>query len=202
MGEGADGPLQNTPKPFHGARWRHPWRQRFWRGPSAPSRQFPAGADGKGGIKGRSKSKKGSHRLPFLLVGVRALCVAKGSDPGSWLAFAHPSAERNAGWRGWVRLTGTVSGMDAAAKPPGTGLRRVPGSLTHPGPTANQQSAGNALNLTAPRKYPPHPCRCRCTSSPCRTSAGDDAGRAAGSRYGSRRSRPADGPGRSRRPAG
>ncbi len=190
--------------------------------------------------------------------------VESGSDPFAQQraltpafdpAFAHPSAARNVGWRGWVRLTGTVSGMGQAHAPGGLGrtpnpglaacaglrtlasrcqapmgegallakhcfasarthsrqrlgrtaergLRRVPGSLTHPGPTANQQSAGNALNLTAPRKYPPRPCRCRCTWSPCRTSAGDDAGRAAGLRYGSRRLHPAGGPGQSRRPAG
>gem|GEM_PF-2073564 len=84
---------------------------------------------------------------------------------------------------------------------PEGGVTACPGQPCRPGPRHEAQR-GNALNLTAPRKYPLRPCRCRCTSSPCRTSAGDDAGRAAGSRYGSRRSHRAGGPGQSRRPAG
>jgi len=146
----------------------------------------------------QEQKQKGSHRLPFCLLGSEPFAQQRALTP----APAHPSAARNVGWHGWVRLAGTVSGMDAAAKPPRTGLRRVPGSLTHPGPAAERHPAGNALNLTAPRKCPPRPCRCRCTSSPCRTSAGDDAGRAAGSRYGSHRWHPAGGPGRSHHPAG
>ena len=54
--------------------------------------------------------------------------------------------------------------------------------------------------LRAPRRCPPRPCRCRCTWSPCRTSAGAGAGRGPGWRCGLRRSHPADGPARSRRP--
>ena len=185
------------------------------------SRQFPAGADGEGGIKGGAETKKAAYGCLFCFQCIHAW---RGST-----ALAQPSAARDVGWHGWVRLTGTVSGMDAAAKPPGVralclrstaslapertaasgwaGPRRgVHGVSRAASPTrALQQTdtpAGNALNLTAPRRYPPRPCRCRCTWSPCRTSAGDDAGRAAGWRCGSRRSRPAGGPRRSRRPAG
>ncbi|CAH0064212.1 protein of unknown function [Stenotrophomonas maltophilia] len=72
--------------PSMGARSPHPCGERSCKGPPAPPVRFPAGADGKGGIKGKSKSKKAADGCLFCFrerrVGVGSLCVAKGSDPG------------------------------------------------------------------------------------------------------------------------
>ena len=151
--------------------------------------------------KAEAETRKAAEGCLSCFQSIHAWRGSTALDPDLDLAFAHPSAAWNVGWHGWVRLTGTVSGMDAAAKPPRTGLRRVPGSLTHPGPAVRRHPHRQRLNLTAPRKCPPRPCRCRCTSSPCRTSADDGAGHAARSQCESHRSHPAGGPGRSHRPA-
>lgn len=58
------------------------------------------------------------------------------------------------------------------------------------------------VRLRTPRRSPPRPCRCRCTSSPCRSpSSAGGACRAPASRCESLRSPPADGQARWRRRA-
>ncbi len=245
-GAGWVGLCRTRRKPVHGARSPHPCGERSCKGPPIPPVRFPAGADGKGRIKDRSRKKAA---IGCLFVS-RCIHAWRGSTA---LAFAYPSAVGRPevpGWQGcpgpfgamgprhasgglgrtpnpglavcagqrirvrrhrapWARAlcsrnTASQAPERTAASGwagPRSGVHGVPGHPCQPGPHHEAQR-GNALNLTAPRKCPPRPCRCRCTSSPCRISAGDGAGRAAGSRYGSRRSRPAGGPKRLRRPAG
>ena len=53
----------------------------FGEGHPPPLDSFLRARTGRAESKAEAK-QKGSHRLPFLLVGVRSLCAAKGSDPG------------------------------------------------------------------------------------------------------------------------
>ncbi len=173
--------------------------------PTHPTCQVSCGRGREGRNQGQEQKKK---RQPMAAFSVSA-SGESGSDPFAPQraltpaldpAFAHPPPR--GGWKGRVGRAARDRWRHGwRHRAPMDGFTACPGQPCRPGSRHDAQR-GNALNLTAPRKYPLRPCRCRCTSSPCRTSAGDDAGRAAGSRYGSRRSHPAGGPGRSRRPAG
>jgi len=162
--------------------------------PTHPASLVSCGRGREGRNQEQGRNEKGSRWLPFFVFGasthgVELLLLPLLIPPprGGWKGRVGRAARDR--WRhGWRH------------RAPMDGFTACPGQPCQPGPRLEAQR-GNALNLTAPRKCPPHPCRCRCTSSPCRTSAGDGAGRAAGSRYGSRRSHPADGPAQSRRPA-
>ncbi len=91
-------------------------------GPAHPPRPSPLGisvSDGKS--VGFPSGKRGQIRFP----------AENGSDPGSDLAFVFCSSFFNPGWTRTETVRGRegglrrgVRGMDAAAKPPGTGSRR------------------------------------------------------------------------------
>ena len=185
-------PLRKQNTLSHGARPAHPCAERSCKGPPGPPGRFPAGADGKGAIKREAETGKAAIGCLSCFQSIHAW---RGSTT---LGLPLPGFQPREGWKGRVDRAARDRWRHRA---PMDGFTACPGQPCRPGPRHEAQR-GNALNLTAPRKYPPRPCRCRCTWSPCRISAGDDAGRAAASRCGSRRSHPADGPGRSRRPAG
>ncbi len=227
---GTGGPVQDTPYPPPGsgpaaggcafgrlrssasqAKRPHPWGlDGAIHGANGPAKAHPSRLSGflrarTGRAESRARAK--AKRQPMAAFSVSA-SVESGSDPFAQqraLApafdpdFAHPSAA------GRLEGSGGGGGGGGGAYPPPPPPPPLPPPPPPPPPPPSprhEAQRGNALNLTAPRKYPPRPCRCRYTWSPCRISAGDDAGRAAASRCGSRRSHPADGPGRSRRPAG
>ncbi|GEM_PF-1707307 len=193
-----------------------------------PLDSFRGARTGRAESRAKAKAKKkAANGCLFCILGSDPSAQQRALTPAFDLAFAHPSAAgrlEGSGRQGcpgplapWMAPSSPQGGgrfaceallrkrpnaqPPAAGPDPGGGFTACPGQPCRPGP-CHEAQRGNALNLTAPRKYPPRPCPCRCTSSPCRTSAGDGAGRAAASRYGSRRSRPAGDPGRSHHPAG
>ena len=123
---------------------------------------------------------EGDHAL----AGVRRLRPGVGAEAGR---FRGRAAELLVG-----RIQGRLEGLARAS--------RV-NELQNNDGARRRRRALPAARVTALRRCPPRPCRCRCTSSPCRTSAGGGAGRARSSRCAPRRSRPADGRARSRRRA-
>ena len=172
------------------------------RAPNVPAKAHPAHLVGFLRMRtGRTQSsaKQKQERQPSA-----AFPVSRASTHGvDALGLPLPDFQPRGSWKGWVGRAARYRWRHGwRHRAPWKGSRRVPDSLIRRVLQYTDIPTGNALNLTAPRKYPPRPCRCRCTWSPCRISAGDDAGRAAGLRYGSLRSHPAGGPGRSRRPAG
>ncbi len=170
--------------------------------PTRPACQVSCGRGREGRNQGQEQKQKGSRWLPFLFPRASSRGRIPLRSKGLWPLPLLTLPPRE-GWKGRVGRAARYRWRHGwRHRAPWKGSQRVPGSLIRRVLQYTDIPTGNALNLTAPRKYPPRPCRCRCTWSPCRISAGDDAGRAAASRCGSRRSHPADGPGRSRRPAG
>ena len=78
-------------KPIHGARWRHPWRQRSCAGPSYPARRLPAPRCGRQG-RAKAQSLRRGDVLP---------------------------PARETVWRRWGTLARTVRRMDAPIEPHG-----------------------------------------------------------------------------------
>ena len=200
---------------------RHPWRS------TPPASPTARPSTGSGGRQPRKKNKKRGQSPfaarkdsdPFFVTPfstsffffptIRRPWVGATTGPHGpvrgWGGVG--SRERSSAWMRMASLHGWIHGDSREPTPPRQTHSPTPSAVAVAVAVASKKQGAGAQPrqpkpLTAIRKCPPHPCRCRCTSSPCRTSAGDDAGRAAGSRYGSHRSRPAGGPARSPRPAG
>ena len=156
--------------PSMGARWRHPWRQRSCQPTPPHPRQFPGDGGQEHGlltIEGKQKGR-GLRRVLFVW-SCSAFCRAEPcsapSKRSARPAFALLSFFRGGrpqetvrGRAGWVR--GSVRRMDAAAKPPRTGLRRPPQPDPPRHPTDSQLLTLTLIAAGAGLQALPNPLKC------------------------------------------
>ena len=129
-------------KPIHGARWRHPWRQRSCAGPSYPARRLPAPRCGR---QGRAKAQSFGAVMCCRPRG--KLCLAAVGHPGQDRE-AHGCADPSP----WMGLRRVLPGCPTAAQRyPSRRQRIIPPTHFIPAPAGPSVSGWQTARTPASR---------------------------------------------------